>query len=67
MILEHLDLVPFGPMRPGNQAKLGSSLADLHLSKASVRHTVARMSADHEDSLSAREIMAAQQADVVSV
>ncbi|CBN73886.1 fructosamine 3 kinase related protein [Ectocarpus siliculosus] len=33
MILEHLALVPFGPMRPGNQAALGNSLADLHLSK----------------------------------
>ncbi|CAM9738390.1 unnamed protein product [Ascophyllum nodosum] len=33
MILEHLTLVPFGPMRPGNQAALGNSLADLHLSK----------------------------------
>eukprot|EP00752_Nemacystus_decipiens_P007970 g7123.t1 len=33
MILEHLKLVPFGPMRPGNQAALGNSLADLHLSK----------------------------------
>ena len=32
MILEHLALVPFGPMRPGNQAALGNSLADLHLS-----------------------------------
>lgn len=32
MVLEHLALVPFGPMRPGNQAKLGNSLADLHLS-----------------------------------
>lgn len=31
MILEHLALVPFGPMRPGNQAALGNSLADLHL------------------------------------
>lgn len=31
MILEHFALVPFGPMRPGNQAALGSSLADLHL------------------------------------
>lgn len=35
MILEHLKLVPFGPMRPGNQAALGNSLADLHLSKVS--------------------------------
>lgn len=32
MILEHFALVPFGPMRPGNQAALGNSLADLHLS-----------------------------------
>lgn len=34
MILEYLPLVPFGPMRPGNQVALGNSLADLHLSKA---------------------------------
>lgn len=37
MILEHLKLVPFGPMRPGNQAALGNSLADLHLSKVLLR------------------------------
>ena len=37
MILEHLTLVPFGPMRPGNQAALGNILADLHLSKARYR------------------------------
>lgn len=38
MILEHLKLVPFGPMRPGNQAALGNSLADLHLSKVKHGH-----------------------------
>ncbi|CAN0471929.1 unnamed protein product [Discosporangium mesarthrocarpum] len=33
MVLEYFDLVPFGPMRPGNQKALGEGLANLHLSK----------------------------------
>jgi len=32
MVLEHLDLVPFGSMRPESQLSLASSLASLHLS-----------------------------------